>query len=132
MRNLERFGTNMYLAMIMVTSMDGEPIEPLRLDDIMKGLGTILKERLRKGDTFCHFSPSQFALLLPTVTDETSHMVIERIKRYFYQRYPNSNVMFSYRVGPLNPGQRPTSEAESAANRKKRSTDAKSKPHSIK
>lgn len=132
MRNLERFGTNMYLAMIMVTSMDGEPIDPLRLDDIMKGLSTILKERLRKGDTFCHFSPSQFALLLPTVTDETSHMVIERIKRYFYQRYPNSNVMFSYRVGPLNPEQRPSGEAEGAGNRKKKSSDGKSKPHSIK
>lgn len=132
MRNLERFGTNMYLAMIMVTSMDGEPIEPLRLDDIMKGLGTILKERLRKGDTFCHFSPSQFALLLPTVTDETSHMVIERIKRYFYQRYPNSNVMFSYRVGPLNPEHRTLSEADAAGNRKKKSSDGKNKPHNIK
>ena len=49
MRNLERFGTNMYLAMIMVSSMDGEPLDPLRLDDIMKGLAEILKERLRKG-----------------------------------------------------------------------------------
>ncbi len=132
MRNLERFGTNMYLAMIMVSSMDGEAIDPLRLDDIMKGLATILKERLRKGDTFTHFSPSQFALLLPTVTDETSHMVIERIKRYFYQRYPNSNVMFSYRVGPLNPTTPVPDETEAPAARRKKSTAGKEKPHTVK
>lgn len=132
MRNLERFGTNMYLAMIMVSSMDGEPIDPLRLDDIMKGLAEILKERLRKGDTFTHFSPSQFALLLPTVTDETSHMVIERIKRFFYQRYPNSNVMFSYRVGPLNPSNPAPVEDENAANRKKKGSAAKAPAHTVK
>jgi len=132
MRNLERFGTNMYLAMIMVSSMDGEPIDPLRLDDIMKGLSSILKERLRKGDTFTHFSPSQFALLLPTVTDETSHMVIERIKRFFYQRYPNSNVMFSYRVGPLNPSQPAGDETESAQNRKKKGSAGKPTAHTVK
>ena len=132
MRNLERFGTNMYLAMIMVSSMDGEPIDPLRLDDIMKGLAEILKERLRKGDTFTHFSPAQFALLLPTVTDETSHMVIERIKRFFYQRYPNSNVMFSYRVGPLNPSNpAPVEDANSAIHRKKGSA-VKVPAHTVK
>lgn len=132
MRNLERFGTNMYLAMIMVSSMDGETIDPLRLDDIMKGLASILKERLRKGDTFTHFSPAQFALLLPTVTDETSHMVIERIKRYFYQRYPNSNVMFSYRVGPLNPSLPPEEETETSAPKRKKGSAAKEKPHTVK
>ncbi len=132
MRNLERFGTNMYLAMIMVSSMDGEPIDPLRLDDIMKGLAIILKERLRKGDTFTHFSPSQFALLLPTVTDETSHMVIERIKRFFYQRYPNSNVMFSYRVGPLNPGHSMPETADPAAARKKKGSTGKGSANTVK
>ena len=126
MRNLERFGTNMYLVMIMVTSMDGEPIAPLKLDDIMKGLGAILKEHLRKGDTFSHFSPSQYALLLPSVTDETGHMVIERIKRYFYQRFPNSNVMFNYRLGPLHSGSMPAADEntliEQRAPKKKKST----------
>ncbi len=132
LRNLERFGTNMYLAMIMVSSMDGEPIDPLRLDDIMKGLAGILKERLRKGDTFTHFTPSQFALLLPTVTDETSHMVIERIKRYFYQRYPNSNVMFSYRVGPLNPAQPALDDTTPASSRRKKGSAGKDSAHNVK
>ena len=101
MRNLERLGSGMYIAVIMIASMDGEPINPLKLNDIMRGLSGVLKKHLRKGDTYTHFSPSQYALLLPTVNIETGRMVIERIKRYFYQRFPNSNVMFSYRVGPL-------------------------------
>ncbi len=101
MRNLERLGSSMYIAMIMITSMDGEPLDPLKLDEIMKGLSGVLKAHLRKGDTITHFSPSQYALLLPTVNMDSGHMVMERIKRYFYQRFPNSNVMFSYRIGPL-------------------------------
>lgn len=101
MRNLERLGSGMYIAMIMITSMDGEVMDPLKLDDIMKGLGAVLKEHLRKGDTITHFSPSQYALLLPTVNMDSGHMIMERIKRFFYQKYPNSNVMFSYRIGPL-------------------------------
>ena len=101
MRNLERLGSSMYIAMIMITSMDGEPLSPLKLDDIMKGLSEVLKTHLRKGDTITHFSPSQYALLLPTVNMDSGRMVMERIKRFFYQRYPNSNVMFSYRIGPL-------------------------------
>ena len=67
----------------------------------MKGLSEVLKAHLRKGDTITHFSPSQYALLLPTVNMDSGRMVMERIKRFFYQKFPNSNVMFSYRIGPL-------------------------------
>ncbi|MEG0512344.1 MAG: BTAD domain-containing putative transcriptional regulator [Clostridia bacterium] len=101
MRNLERLGSSMYIGMIMISSMDGEPLEPLKLDDIMKGLSEVLRSYLRKGDTITHFSPSQYALLLPTVNMDSGRMVMERVKRFFYQRFPNSNVMFSYRIGPL-------------------------------
>ena len=114
MRNLQRLGSSMFIAMVMISSMDGEPMDPLKLDDIMKGLGEVLKTHLRKGDTITHFSPSQYALLLPTVNNDTGRMVMERIKRFFYQRYPNSNVMFNYRIGPLgeNTQERNKEEAE--------------------
>ena len=115
MRNLQRLGSNMYIAMIMITSMDGEPMDPLKLDDIMKGLSYVLKNHLRKGDTITHFSPAQYALLLPTINMDTGRMIMERIKRYFYQRFPNSNVMFNYRLGPL--GEKKP-EADAAAERR--------------
>ena len=42
-------------------------------------------------------------------------MIMERIKRFFYQRFPNSNVMFNYRLGPLGDSK---PEADAAAQRK--------------
>ena len=101
MRNLERLGSSMFLGLIMISTVDGAVIEPMKLNDIMTGLQEILKSNLRKGDTISHFSTSQFALLLPTVSYETGKMVMERIKNIFYKRYPNSNVLFNYRIGPL-------------------------------
>lgn len=100
-RNLERLGVPMFLGLVMISSVDGMPIPALKQHEIMQGLIVILKENLRKGDAITHFSPSQCALLLPTVNYETGNMVLERIKRMFYQRYPNSSIIFNFRVGPL-------------------------------
>lgn len=101
MRNLERLGSTMFLAVIMVGNMAGQPMDSIKQDNIMSGLLEILKANLRKGDTITHFSPTIFALLLPTVNYTTGNMVMERVKRLFYRKYPNSNVVFNYRVGPL-------------------------------
>ncbi|MEG2252773.1 MAG: BTAD domain-containing putative transcriptional regulator, partial [Clostridia bacterium] len=76
MRNLERLGSGMYIAMTMISSMDGEAINALKLDDIMNGLAGVLKAHLRKGDTFTHFSPSQYALLLPSVNANSGRIVM--------------------------------------------------------
>ncbi|MGJ4852044.1 BTAD domain-containing putative transcriptional regulator [Bacillota bacterium Meth-B3] len=101
MRNLERLGSTMFLGLIMISSVSGGAMNPLKQNDIMQGLLEILKANLRKGDTITHFSPTLYALLLPTVNYTTGNMVMERVKRFFYRRYPNSSIMFSYRVGPL-------------------------------
>ncbi|MDR0929281.1 MAG: winged helix-turn-helix domain-containing protein [Oscillospiraceae bacterium] len=101
MRNLERLGATMFLAVIMVSSESGEPMDLLRQDNIMQGLLEILKQHLRRGDTITHFSPTQYALLLSSVNYTTGNTVMERLKRVFYQRYPNSNVLFNYRVGSI-------------------------------
>lgn len=100
-RNLERLGVPMFLALIMINSVDGTPLPPLKLDEIMQNLLEILRTNLRKGDAITHYLPAQCALLLPTVNYETGSMAIERIKRVFYQKYPNSNIIFNYRIGPL-------------------------------
>ena len=43
-------------------------------------------------------------------------MVLERIKRVFYRSYPNSNIVFNYRVGPLSSkGMAPEEEAPKTA-----------------
>lgn len=103
MRNLERLGSSMYIAVIMITSMDSEPIALLTLDETMKALGDVLKRHLRKGDTITRFSTAQYAVLLPTVNMDSGRMVIERIKRFFYQKCPTTHIMFNFRLAALSP-----------------------------
>lgn len=100
-RNLERLGSTMFLGVIMVANFDGTPMETMKQDNIMQGLLEILRMNLRKGDTITRFGPTIAALLLPTVNYSTGRMVMERVKNLFYKKYPNSNVAFNYRIGPL-------------------------------
>lgn len=102
MRNLERFGASIYVAVIMITGIASEPIEEERLEEIMTVLGEVLVQHLRKGDTVSRFDSSQYALLLPSVNMETGRMVMERIKQIFYQKHPDLRIMFNYRVAPIN------------------------------
>lgn len=101
MRNLERLGSTMFLAVIMVGNPEEAGQDSIKQDNIMNGLLEILRVNLRKGDTITHFSPTIFALLLPTVNYTTGSMVMERVRKLFYKKYPNSNIPFNYRVGPL-------------------------------
>ena len=101
LRSAERSNATVFLALIMVNAVDGQPIEPLRLDDIMKNLQDVLKNTLRKGDAITHYSASQYAMLLPMKSYDNGQMVMERIKRAFYSRYVNSSVVLNYRIGPI-------------------------------
>lgn len=101
MRNLERLGASMFLAIVMVRPYDGQHMDNMRQNSIMNGLLKILSQNLRKGDIITRFAPAMYAMLLPTVNYATGTMVMERIKRIFYRQYPNSNIVFDYRVGPL-------------------------------
>ncbi len=100
-RNLERLGSTMFLGLIMISNLDGQPLEVMRQDTLVQGLVDILRHNLRKGDTVTHFTPTIIALLLPTVNFQTGRIVMERVKKLFYQKYPNSSVAFNYRIGPL-------------------------------
>lgn len=101
MRNLERTGTTMFLAIIMIRPYDDQVLDNIRQNSIMSGLLRILCSNLRRGDIITRFAPAMYALLLPTVNYATGSMVMERIKRVFYREYPNSNIVFDYRFGPL-------------------------------
>jgi len=100
-RNLERLKTTMFLALIMISDMNGQALDSMRQANVMNGLMEILRRNLRKGDAITHFSPTMLALLLPTVDYKTARLVLERVKKLFYSNYPNSEMRFDYRVGPL-------------------------------
>ncbi len=101
MRNLERLGSTMFLGVIMVSSANGKMMEAFKQDGVMQNLLEILRLNLRKGDTVTRVTPTIVALLLPMVNYSTGSMVMERMKKIFYQKYPNSDVGFYYRIGPL-------------------------------
>ena len=100
-RNIERLGTTMFLAVVTVSGTDGGQMESIRQENVMRGLMEILRNNLRKGDVITHFSPTMVAMLLPTVDYSTGDSVMERLKQKFYQAYPNSTVLFNYRIAPL-------------------------------
>lgn len=101
MRNLERLGSTMFLGIVMVSKLNGQPMDSMKQGNIMHGLLEIMETNLRKGDIITHFSPTMIALLLPTVDYTTGDIVMERLKQKFYRKYPNSNVLFNYRIAPL-------------------------------
>jgi DNA-binding SARP family transcriptional activator len=101
LRSLERTNNTIFIALIMISSVDGQPMDTLKLDDIMNSLLEVLRSNLRKGDTITHYSASQFALLLPMQSYDSGRMVMERIKRSFYKNYVNSSVVCNYRIGPI-------------------------------
>lgn len=111
MRNLERLGATMFLAIVMIGPYNEKDMDNMKQDNLMNGLLDILSQNLRKGDTITRFAPNVFAMLLPTVNYNTGSMVLERVKRVFYRRFPNSNIVFNYRIGPLNNDLVPQPEA---------------------
>ncbi len=120
MRNLERLGSSMFIALVMVSNMDTKPLSPIKQNDVMQGLLDVMRHNLRKGDTITRFSATQYALLLPMVNYESGKIVMERLKRQFYQQYPNSNYMLSYRIGPLSSKTYQGEEHRGAAEKRKR------------
>ena len=103
MRNLQRLGTTMYLGIIMLSPTSQKQVEPLELDKSMHQLLTAMISCLRKGDTITRYSPTQFALLLPTVNASTGRMVIRRIRSAYYSEHVNPSLVFSYKLAPVGP-----------------------------
>ena len=102
-RNLERTDRKVFVLLVMLRGIDGRPIEPIKLNNMMNGLQEIMRTSLRKGDVVSQFSASQFALLLPMDSKESGALVMERIKKNFYKRYSRSNVILGYRISNLMP-----------------------------
>ncbi len=100
-RNLERTDRKVFVLLVMLRGIDGRPIEPIKLNNMMNGLQEIMRTSLRKGDVVSQFSASQFALLLPMDSKESGALVMERIKKNFYKRYSRSNVILGYRISNL-------------------------------
>ena len=96
MRNLERLGSTMFLAAVMLGSASAVSREAA-----MAALQEILRSNLRKGDIVTRFSDNMFAMLLPSVNYSTGGVVMERIEHLFYAEYQGGSVTFHARISPL-------------------------------
>lgn len=101
MRNMERQKDKMFLALASVIQTLGDPLSPLVMDGIMRGLLDILKRCLRKGDTIARYSPSQYAILLPMINHSSRQVVFGRIKKLFFKKFSGGNVTISLQFGAI-------------------------------
>lgn len=100
-RMIERYNSTMFLALLTISNTYEQRFDSLVLDNIMKQLQNITQHNLRRGDTMSRYSAMQYVILLPSVTYETGKMVMDRVKKAFYQEYVKSSVMLSYKLRPL-------------------------------
>lgn len=103
-RCLERLGADILLGVIMVAGLEDQP---LQLDRTMTGLLEVMRSNLRRGDTVTRQNVNQIAMLLPMASEMQGQMIMERIKRGFYQQFPNSDCRLACRFALLNAERRP-------------------------
>ena len=100
-QNISRLGSTIFLGIIMISRLGGQPMDSMKQGNIMRGLTNILRMNLRKGDVVTQFSPTIMAVLLPMVNYKSGHNVMERMKNLFYRQFPNSSLEFEYRISPV-------------------------------
>jgi len=103
-RCLERLGADILLGVVMVAGLEDQP---LQLDHTMTGLMDVMRSNLRRGDTVTRQNVNQIAMLLPMASEVQGQMILERIKRGFYQQFPNSDCRLACRFALLNAARRP-------------------------
>ena len=100
-RMLERYNGTMFLALLTISNTYEQRFDNLVLDNIMKQLLLVSQTNLRRGDTISRYSVMQYVILLPSVTYETGRLVMDRIKKAFYNEYVKSSVVLTYKLRPL-------------------------------
>ncbi len=100
-RMLERYNGTMFLALLTISNTYEQRFDNLVLDNIMKQLLHVSQTNLRRGDTISRYSVMQYVILLPSVTYETGRLVMDRIKKAFYNEYVKSSVVLTYKLRPL-------------------------------
>lgn len=103
LRNAERWDVLMYLALVMLENLQDKEFDPFVLDRMMRGLLDILIKCLRKGDIITRYSSSQYAILLQMTSDKDGEVVIDRIKRLFFETGMEPYAKIHFQIGPIAP-----------------------------
>ncbi len=99
MRSLKRLGSVMFLAIIGIGEVDETPEPPESMQQAMHRLLDLLQTNLRSGDTISRYSPTQYAALLPAISDhKVGNMVLSRLKSNFTTELINKKFNFYYHL----------------------------------
>ncbi len=100
-RSLERMeNSTISLGVAMLSGMEDSPWQ---LDAAMTGLIDVLVRNLRRGDIVSRLNATQVAMLLPHASEVDANMVMNRLKRSFYMKYP-SGCTLTYAITPIDVG----------------------------
>ena len=102
-RMLERSGQSIFVALFTVSSVSGGGLSHDKNEQMMDILRDVLIGSLRRGDVVARYSPSQYIVMLPTVTFENSDIIVKRIRKAFTDIYKGSVVTLECKVTPIEP-----------------------------
>ncbi len=98
-----RTGQSVFLGLLTVTDSNGNALEKDTLCKVMDKLLDTINRGLRKGDVVSRFSPSQYILMLPTLTFENGQAVVQRLRNHFLSGNSFKDIGISTTLQPLEP-----------------------------
>lgn len=96
-RMMERSGQSVFLMLCTLVEDDGTPMTPgNKLQKLSEEFKEVVQSSLRKGDTYTQYSPNQFLIMLPEITEEKCTIISHRITRNFSEgkMYRKHNVEY--------------------------------------
>lgn len=102
-RSAERAGESVFIGLLTLADEDGSLPRAEVLSKAMSLLLEAAHASLRRGDVISRLSPSQYILMLPTITVENGELVMERILDRFFSRSPYRSLRLDGRLQPLDP-----------------------------
>lgn len=97
-RVLGRMGTSFFMMLITTSSPDGGELETRAREKSMEHLYKAIQSSLRRGDVFSRCSPSQYVLLLPSLSFENGGEIVDRITRKFKLSCPSRKIGITHNI----------------------------------
>ena len=69
----------------------------------MRFLQLAIGKSLRRGDVYAQYSATQYVVMLQSITEENTKIVVERILNNYNQLYPNKKIVANVVFQPLDP-----------------------------
>ena len=104
-RAAARSGQVVYICLLTLSNAQGVQPKNKTFAKALSRLENTVTTSLRNGDLFTRYSVSQYLIMLPSTSFETSERVIKRIIDTFRRENPKSPVILSYMLHPVVPSE---------------------------